>query len=158
MSVEIGKKSINAQVNQITAKAKQTSVLVTTIDLLDKSGGVDVPIAVMDQVANKVIAKCPDVALLLLTAGKNRCQMHASTPSETFSALDWINACEPTDSEFGNDRTAHGELACPPPESALKQCDQLRQHAFAFLRANGHMPGEDESSSEEFGCHFDINA
>ena len=147
---QVGKKSINAQVNQLVAKAKQTSVLVSATDLLDKSGSIDVPADVLEQVLNKVVAKCPDASIMLVTAGEKSCRLIAHSP--TFQASEWIAACDPTfaDGHIGAWHPTDGEESL----SAFKQRDHLIQLAFGYLRENDHMP--DDESSEE--CYFDINA
>ena len=144
---QVGKKSINSQVNQLVAKAKQTTVLVAATDLLDKSGSINVPDEVLRQVLNKVVSKHPSVSILLVTAGEQSCSIVAH--STVFDSNDWIVACNPTSVTDGT-----GFLDCPPPMSALKERDHLMQLAFGYLRENDHMP--DDESSEE--CYFDINA
>jgi len=142
----IGKKSINAQINQILARAKQTNVLVSALDLIDKSGSIDVPQEVMMQILSKVSQKYPNLALLIVSAGVNSCEIAAMTPVNSFPSYEWINACGKTTAE---------ENKNIPEYSSLKQRDQLMQNAFTYLREHGHMPEDDESSEE---CYFDINA
>lgn len=147
---QIGKKAINAQVQELVAKAKVTNVLVASVDLLDKSGSVDVPIQVLQQVGEKVHKQQPQVSFMLIAAGTESCEAMAfqGDNRKDLSATQWILSLDPSDSAFGCDENAHGTIECAKPDSPLKRKDLLISKAFEYLKTNNYM-SEDDSSSEE---------
>lgn len=140
---------MDAQVKQIVAKAQQTPVLVACVDLLDKSGANDVPVSVLEKVADRVHQQQPATSFMLVAAGKRCCQLLAirGDNQDRLSAAQWILSCSVHDAEFGSDEKAHGRFDCAEQDSPLKRKEVLIQAAFDYLRANDLMP--DEESSEE---------
>jgi len=156
---------IETQINKLVANAKRTTVFVGSLSLIDKAGTITVSADVVTRIGQAVQKRCPETALLLVSAGPVGCRIYATTPKDTFSALDWFIACNPSDGEHGDERSAGGTLACPlstsgcnESTSAFKERDQIMARAFAHLRANSLLSDDEDSNEKCPTDYFDFNA
>lgn len=151
--------TITAEAKTIIAKARETEFLVCGVPNLDGTYGtpIEVPVAVMETLANQIAAEAPTTSFMLIAVGpadvpKKQCSILVHSASSALPASDWMIACAVSDSLYGDAKRAFGYFE---HEFPIKGKDEVSGKAFAFLRKHKLLK-EDDSDDEHVA--FDINA
>ena len=151
--------AITSEAKSIIAKARETEFLVCGVPNLDGTYGtpIEVPVAVMETLADQIAAEVPTTSFMLIAVGpadvpKKRCSILVHAANGMLAASDWMIACEVSDSLYGDPKRAFGYFEHEYP---IKGKDEVSGKAFAFLRKHKLLK-EDDSDDEHVA--FDINA
>ena len=157
--------NVASEAKTIIAMARETDFLVTGVPNIDgtyeerKEGERqnEVPVAVMEALADQIAAAAPTTSFMLIAVGPSdappkRCSILVRSTTPKLSPTDWLIACNATDALYGTPAAAFGYFVAEYP---IKAKDTVSGMAFAYLRKTKLL--QDDCSDDERPA-FDINA